>query len=110
MASTGNPNLFKTFKGRYKLTTLDSSDKYVMLSCTNDVIIMDNFTSDANKILFYLPPEVRPLNEKIVMACRNASTFSYIVFEPSGKVRVGTANILYHTKGLSFNISANFYN
>lgn len=113
MADGGNNNFFKIFKGRHAITTPSGDTKYVMLSCTNDVIIMDRFTSDSNKVLFTLPPELRPLSQNIAIPCyvyrNNTNLISFIVIQTNGNVIAELANTTYYTIGLSFNISGNFY-
>lgn len=66
MVDTGNPNVFTTFKGRYLLVAAPGhvvDTDVVMLSCTNDVQILGDFTLTdyvAESVIFTLPEECRP--------------------------------------------------
>jgi hypothetical protein len=112
----GNPNVFKTFKGRYELTpgvgTWDSVA--VMLSCVNDVQIMGNCALDgytAGATIATLPPECRPLTTLAVPVVSNFD-LDVMFVEPSGALKLATGFTGPGTImlcGSSFNISHNWY-
>lgn len=112
----GNPNVFKTFKGRYELTpgvgTWDSVA--VMLSCVNDVQIMGNCALDGytpGDTIATLPPECRPLTTLAAFVISNFEPDVMFV-EPSGALKLATGFTGPGTImlcGSSFNISHNWY-
>lgn len=61
----GNPNVFKTFKGKYNVTLqkgVTATSTVCMLSCTNQVSIVGQFSSPFNgfpTVLFKLPDECK---------------------------------------------------
>ena len=108
MAELGNPNFFKTFKGKYQVPDANNTNHTVMLSCTNDVIFLDNYTANSNRLLCTLPTDLRP-NANIIIYCRYNSGNGYITINSNGQVQASTASREFYMRGLSFNISSNFY-
>lgn len=119
----GNPNFFKTFKGKYSLTpssegVLDTPT--VMLSCTNDVqIIGDAHFADgytAGTACAVLPEECRPAKEVGVPVSYHSGT-SYgittmVVMPTTGEVSFQdtfTEDVMFFVSGINFNISGNWY-
>lgn len=109
MADVGNPNFFKLFKGKYFATDTLGNQFPVMLTATNDIIFMNNFTSDANKLLCTIPPEIRPLNTITICAWCSGVGVNYIDIRADGQVRAQTASKLYYMNGLTVNISDRYY-
>lgn len=119
----GNPNFFKTFKGKYSLApssegVLDAPT--VMLSCTNDVqIIGDAHFADgytAGTACAVLPEECRPAKEVGVPVSYHSGT-SYgittmVVMPSTGEVSFQdtfTEDVMFFVSGINFNISGNWY-
>lgn len=106
----GNPNVFRTFKGRY-FSTLETPENCtsaaIMLSCTNDVIFTGDYISDDEGLICILPDECRP--EFIVkVPCVTFAEHQSITITSEGEV-LGEPQKTYFLNGISFNISANFY-
>lgn len=80
MAATGggNPNFFKTFKGKFELQPLGDAkwtDTTVMLSCVNDVQFLGDCTSDAAGNMGTLPVGCRPKNKVVLVASSNGTVY-----------------------------------
>lgn len=104
-------NFARTFKGKFSAMAPDGVTEYpVMLSCTNDVIFMGRYTSDANKLICTLPIECRPINQTITMfVWCTGHGMADIDIKTDGTVIGGYANATYLMDGRSFNICRNFY-
>lgn len=128
-ADKGNPNVFKTFKGIYKvpltsgMKTVDGKDYMnVALTCTNDVVLMDDIKVTYGTIVAYMPEKLIP-NKNINVPVLYYNTANYkrvpatLVYWATGELEyVKTAfdgtfydiNTLF-LNGITFNISGNFY-
>lgn len=107
---TGNPNVFKTFQGRYQVTVADGASygsTAVMLSCVNDVIFMGNAMSNQDGLIMTLPSDCTP-NETVMLPCGSDDGVLLLSVETDGSIS-GQPNTMYHANGISFNISGNFY-
>lgn len=107
---TGNPNVFTTFKGRYQVTVADGASydsTAVMLSCVNDVIFMGNASSNQDGLIMTLPPDCTP-NENVTVPCGSGDGVLLLTVGADGSIS-GQPNTMYHSNGISFNISGNFY-
>lgn len=121
MVDTGNTNVFTTFKGRYLLmgdTEHVVDTNVVMLSCTNDVQILGDFTlTDYIKesVIFTLPEECRPGKYVAVpVVLQNTSNYStdILLIAPNGDGSLvsdhsGTSFLML--SGVNFNISDRWY-
>jgi hypothetical protein len=122
----GNPNFFKTFKGRYELTVAPSGAEVdnvtVMLSSVNDVQVIGDFTLTdytAKTVFATLPEECRPdktVRIPVVIGSTTditvANMIDILTVEPNGEMSLwldhdGT-NKLYMS-GINFNISDRWY-
>lgn len=126
MVDTGNPNFFKTFKGRYVLASTAPEAAFttdvVMLSCTNDVqIIGDAALTDyaAGDVFATLPPECAP-GTPVRVPVVVEEEVAVLAVEPSGSlslVAVANGNTAFqtpftgtlYTSGINFNISDRWY-
>lgn len=72
----GNPNVFKTFKGRYILNQLNSSWTHdvIMLSCVNDVQFLGNCTTSDDGVLAQIPVECRPVSSVTMVVPTSENT------------------------------------
>lgn len=107
---TGNPNVFKTFQGRYQVTVADGASygsTAVMLSCINDVIFMGDSTSNQDGLIMTLPPDCAP-NAIVMVPCSTGLGSLLLTVGSDGSVK-GQPDTMYYTNGISFNISGNFY-
>lgn len=106
----GNPNVFKTFQGRYTVDVVEGAiygSDAVMLSCINDVIFLADILSDDTGSLITLPVECRP-NAAVMIPCCTPNGVKMLSIGIDGTVS-GEPTTEYYLNGLSFNISGNFY-
>lgn len=106
----GNPNVFKTFQGRYAVDVAEGAmygSDAVMLSCVNDVIFLDDILSNDAGSLITLPVECRP-NAAVKIPCCTQNDVKMLSIGIDGAV-TGEPSTEYYLNGLSFNISGNFY-
>lgn len=109
MAETGNPNVYTIYRGKYSITAPDGLSHYCMLSNTNDVIFMGDYTSDSNGLVCTLPSELRPESEVVFPVCTGTTgTLDVIKIAVNGEM-TSSANTLIRLKGFTFNISCNYY-
>lgn len=119
MPDTGNPNFFKTFKGRYELVpasgqTTDSN--VVMLSCVNDVQFMGDFLLTnyvAGDAIATLPEECRPGKIVKVPVVFNDGADAIVVMtvntDGTMTLPCDFASATLYLSGINFNISDNWY-
>lgn len=120
----GNPNFFKTFKGKYSLTPAEAGvwdTPVVMLSCTNDVQIIGDahFASgySAGTACAVLPEECRPAKGVGVPVSYHSGTnygiSTMVVVSTTGEVSFTDTfaqEVIFFVSGLNFNISDRWYN
>lgn len=122
----GNPNFFKTFKGRYELSVAPSGvavdNSTVMLSSVNDVQVIGDFelTGYSAKTAFAtLPEECRPSKTVRVPVCVGdtddivaTNMIDVLSVEPNGEMSLWldhSGTVKLYTSGTTFNISDRWY-
>lgn len=106
----GNPNVFKTFQGRYTVDVTEGAmygSDAVMLSCVNDVVFLGDIVSDDTGSLITLPVECRP-NAAVKIPCCTPNGVKVLSVGSDGTV-TGQPTTEYYLNGVTFNISGNFY-
>ena len=106
----GNPNVFKTFQGRYTVVVSEGAmygSEFVMLSCINDVVFLADILSNDAGSLITLPVECRP-NEAVMIPCCTPNGMKMLSIGADGSVS-GEPTTEYYLNGVTFNISGNFY-
>lgn len=115
----GNPNFFKTFKGRYLLVASAGQvvdTDVVMLSCTNDVQPIGDWTLadyTANAPFAALPDECRPMKTVKIPVVVNDGSDRIVVMtvKPDGTMTLpfDYESATLYLSGINFNISDNWY-
>lgn len=109
MAETGNPNVLTIYRGRYAIPASDGQDHYCMLSCVNDVIFCGNYTASPTGDICTLPYELRP-EDAISFPCYTADDLlCQVKVNRLGEVTCDRPNKDIMLRGMSFNISCNYY-
>ena len=119
LADKGNPNVFTTFKGRYLLVALSGQvvdTDVVMLSCTNDVQPIGDWTLTdytANEPFAALPVECRPQKIVKLPVVVNDGTDRIVVMtvntDGTMTLPFDYASATLLLSGINFNISDNWY-
>ena len=119
LADKGNPNVFTTFKGRYLLVALSgqvADTDIVMLSCTNDVQPIGDWTLTdytANEPVAALPVECRPKKIVKMPVVVNDGTDRIVVMtvntDGTMTLPFDYASATLFLSGINFNISDNWY-
>lgn len=115
LADRGNPNVFKTFKGRYRLIPngQDVDTDAVMLSCVNDVQPIGDWTLidyTAGSTFATLEPDVRPGKEVRIPVVVDTE-IDILSIQTNGNMSLAkdhAAGVLY-LSGINFNISDCWY-
>ena len=115
----GNPNFFKTFKGRYILVASAGQvvdTDIVMLSCTNDVQPIGDWTLTdytANNPFATLPDECKPgkLVKVPVVVNDGEDRIVVMTVNTDGAMTIPSdyASATVYLSGINFNISDNWY-
>ena len=115
----GNPNFFKTFKGRYLLVASAGQvvdTDIVMLSCTNDVQPIGDWTLTdytANNPFATLPDECKPGKVVKVPVVVNDGEDRIVVMtvNTDGAMTIPSdySSATVYLSGINFNISDNWY-
>ncbi|UWI18482.1 MAG: hypothetical protein [Bacteriophage sp.] len=115
----GNPNFFKTFKGRYLLVASAGQvvdTDVVMLSSTNDVQPIGDWTLadyTANEPFAVLPDECRPMKTVKIPVVVNDGSDRIVVMtvKPDGTMTLpfDYESATLYLSGISLNISDNWY-
>ena len=110
MPDIGNPNFFKIYRGRYPYTDANGATHYVMVGNTGEVVFMDALTSNANKILGQMATEATP-TENIIFLARTSSdnSIGWVRVKSDGVIDCEKANQVYQLRGISYNMSLNWY-
>lgn len=109
MAETGNPNVYTIYRGKYPITAPDGLTHYCMLTNVNDVVFCGNYTADANGLVCTLPNGIRPESTIHFPAYNEDDAMVHMEVSPQGTVTCDTPSKLVYLRGLSFNISCNYY-
>lgn len=118
-ADKGNPNVFTTFKGRYLLVASAGQvvdNDVVMLSCTNDVQPMGDWTLTdytANNPFATLPDECKPgkILKVPVVVNNGEDRIAVMTVNTDGTMTLpfDYVSATVYLSGINFNISDNWY-
>jgi hypothetical protein len=109
MTETGNTNVYTIYRGRYKVPATDNLDHYCMLTNVNDVVFMGNYTADSLGEICTLPADLAP-ESSIHFPCYDEDgNLAHIVVSSFGIVTCDKPGKMVYLRGLSFNISCNYY-
>lgn len=115
MPDTGNPNFFKTYKGRYELTPemgVEWDNNLVMLTCTNFVQILGKATIEneigSEATLAILPSECVPDGGGYCLALANG-TLTVLAINSYGEISTTEALSAGTVTPLCYHIAGNFY-
>ena len=118
-ADRGNPNVYRTFKGRYILNPVSPftpDTNVVMLSSSNDVQPIGDWelkNYSANTIFAVLPEECHPLKEvkiPVITEYAEAPIMTILNISADGKMSLASnANGKLWLSGINFNISDRWY-
>lgn len=114
-ADLGNPNVFKTFLGRFEADLPDGGKTPVMLTAMNEVCLMQDLTADSEGLLMTLPEQCRPKNP-VRFACvvekpvsRETVTVARQIGTVVGAVKTGFRNFYSPRTGFEGGMTAGQY-
>lgn len=109
MPNIGNSNVYTIYRGRYVVPAPDALEHICMLSNVNGVIFCGNYTADSNGKICTLPTELRPESTIHFPAYNEDGVLCHVEVDSQGNVICDTPLKLVYLRGLSFNISCNYY-
>lgn len=114
MQDLGNPNFFKIFQGKGEVALHDgatSTNPGVMLSLTNELQFLGDYTVADDGIIGVLPEGYRPNTEIIipVVAVEGSLSRVTMLYVMDDGALSSDPNSLIKTNGIVVNLSGNWY-